>query len=102
MINQYSDITKRQFADGGYEALGSDWQLAGGKHMEAIQVMFIMGLPTLALLGVGIWALKRETKGVVRAFGYSLVAFGIVAGILTVAMLVNGPLSTTGFRSIGG
>ena len=70
--------------------------------MEAIQVMFIMGLPTLALLGVGIWALKRETEGVVRAFGYSLVAFGIIAGVLTVAVLVNGPLSMTGFRSIGG
>ena len=43
------------------------------------------GLPALALLGFGIWALRRETAGSVRAVGYLLSALG--TALLLVALL---------------
>ena len=70
--------------------------------MEALQVIFIFGLPSLILIGVAIWALKRETRGMIRGVGYSLMALGLISGIFTVAVLLNGPLSVTSGSVFGG
>ena len=60
---------------------------------EILHILFVLGLPTLALVVIGVWALKREARGSARAVGYLLIAAGVILAVYTVATLVNGPLS---------
>ena len=50
-------------------------------------ILLLYGLPALTLLGFGIWALRRETAGSVRAVGYLLSALG--TALLLVALLLS-------------
>lgn len=57
-------------------------------------ILLLYGLPALALLGFGIWALRRETDGIVRAVGYLLSALG--TALLLVALLSSLELGLSG------
>ncbi len=57
-------------------------------------IFLLYGLPALALLGFGIWALRRETDGSVRAVGYLLSTLGT-------ALLLVALLSTLELRMLG-
>ena len=56
----------------------------------AAQLIIMMGLPTSALLGIGIWALKRDPRAPVQAVGILLIAFGAVLGLYTLTTLMFG------------
>ena len=36
---------------------------------EILHILFVLGLPTLALVGIGVWALKREARGAAARLG---------------------------------
>ena len=57
-------------------------------------ILLLYGLPALALLGFGIWALRRETAVSVRAVGYLLAALG--TALLLVALLSTLELGMSG------
>ena len=51
-------------------------------------VLPILGVPAIALLGVGSWVLKRESSGVARAAGYLLVALGAIPAMAAIAFVI--------------
>ena len=53
----------------------------------ALQVIIIMGLPASALLGIGIWAFRRDSRAPVQAVAILLVALGAALGLFTLATL---------------
>ena len=58
--------------------------------VSAVQVLILMGLPTLALLGMGMWVLRREFDGVARSVGLLIIALGSVLGIVTFTTVLFG------------
>ena len=58
--------------------------------VSAVQVLILMGLPTLALLGMGMWVLRREFGGVARGVGFLIIALGSVLGIVTFTTVLFG------------
>ena len=54
------------------------------------QLIIIMGLPASVLLGIGIWALKRDSRAPVQAVGILLIALGAVLGLYTLTTLMFG------------
>ena len=58
--------------------------------VSAMQVLLLMGLPTLAMLGMGMWVLRRESGGVACGIGYLIVALGGVLGIVTFTTVLFG------------
>ena len=62
---------------------------------EVLGILIIIGLPALALVGIGVWAVRRESRTVARSVGYVLLAGGVILGIYTVAALINGPFMVT-------
>ena len=62
-----------------------------GKAMDIISVvtvMAIMGLPASALLGIGIWAFRRDSRAPVQAVAILLIAIGVVLWIFTLTALL--------------
>lgn len=55
-----------------------------------VQVMMIMGLPASALLGIGIWALRRDSRAPIQAVAIVLIALGVVLWIVALATLALG------------
>ena len=53
----------------------------------ALQVIIIMGLPASALLGIGIWALRRDSRASVQAVSILLIGLGAALGLFTLATL---------------
>ena len=62
---------------------------------SVVQVMMIMGLPAAALLGIGIWAFRRDSRAPVRAVAILLIALGAALGLFTLAVLLLGVGVTT-------
>ena len=58
--------------------------------VSAVQVLVLMGLPTLALLGMGLWVLRREFGGVARSVGLLIIALGSALGIVTFTTVLFG------------
>lgn len=56
----------------------------------ALQVIIIMGLPSSALLGIGIWAFRRDSRAPVQAVAILLIALGLALGLFTLATLAFG------------
>ena len=52
-----------------------------------INMLLIFGLPAVALLGMGAWALKRESGGA-RGAGYLLIALGSLPAMAALAFLL--------------
>ena len=53
----------------------------------AAEVIIMMGLPSSALLGIGIWALRRDSHAPVQAVSILLIALGAALGLFTLATL---------------
>ena len=62
---------------------GFDWS-------AFIGIMLFLGVPTLVLLGFGIWAMRKHSGGAVQAVGIALTALGVIGVVFTVAALVFG------------
>ena len=62
-------------------------------------VLLILGVPAIALLGVGTWALKRESRGAARAAGYLLVALGAIPAMAVIAFVIYYVLVSISQRS---
>ena len=56
--------------------------------ISVVTVMAIMGLPASALLGIGIWAFRRDSRAPVQAVAILLIAIGVVLWIFTLTTLV--------------
>lgn len=54
------------------------------------QVMFILGPPASAMLGIGIWALRRDSRALIQAVAILLIALGAALGLFTMATVVFG------------
>ena len=54
----------------------------------ALQVIIIMGLPASALLGIGIWALRRDSRAPVQAVGILLIGLGAALWIVTLMTIL--------------
>ncbi len=56
--------------------------------LDLAQVIIIIGLPASALLGLGIWALRRDSRAPIQAVAILLIAVGVVLWIVTLTALV--------------
>ena len=54
----------------------------------AAPVISIFGLPASALLGVGIWALRRDTRAPVQAVAVLLMGLGAALWLVTLLILL--------------
>ena len=63
--------------------------------LDVAQVIIIKGLPASALLGIGIWAFRRDSRAPVQAVAILLIALGVVLWIVTLTILVLGAGVTT-------
>ena len=70
--------------------------------MYIASVLIMLGLPAVAVSGIGTWALKRETSGGARGAGYLLIALGTLLAIATVVTLLFGVgnVTTEGWTEI--
>ena len=69
--------------------------------LDLVQVITIIGLPASALLGIGIWVLKRDSRAPVQAVAILLIALGVVLWIVTLTTLVFG-VGVTSVREVTG
>ena len=51
------------------------------------QVIIMMGLPSSVLLGIGIWAFRRDSRAPVQAVAILLIGLGAALGLFTLATL---------------
>ena len=56
----------------------------------AVQLLLFWGLLAVVFVGIGMWALRRESSGVVRGAGYLLVAANVVLWTATVSTMLMG------------
>ena len=62
---------------------GFDWEVF-------IWIMLVLGIPTLVLLGFGIWAIRKKSGGAVQAVGIVLTALGVILAVFTLVSMVFG------------
>ena len=62
---------------------GFDWS-------AFIGIMLILGVPALVLLGLGVWAIRKRSGGVVQAVGIALTALGVILAVFTLAAIALG------------
>ena len=55
----------------------------------ALQVIILFGLPASALLGIGIWALRRDSRPPVQAVGILLIGLGAALWIVTLLTMLT-------------
>ena len=55
----------------------------------AAQIIIIFGLPASALLGIGIWALRRDSRAPVQAVAVLLIGLGAALWIVTLLTLLT-------------
>ena len=58
--------------------------------LDVALVIIMMGLPASVLLGIGIWAFRRDSRAPVQAVSILLIALGIALWIVTLTTLVFG------------
>ena len=53
------------------------------------QIIISFGLPASALLGVGIWAFRRDSRAPVQAVGILLIGLGAAVWIVTLLTMLT-------------
>ena len=53
------------------------------------QIIILFGLPASALLGTGIWALRRDSRAPVQAVGILLIGLGAAVWIVTLLTMLT-------------
>ncbi len=64
--------------------------------MATVLILLIFGLPAIALSGIGTWAIRGESAGIVRGIGYLLIAIGVILAATTIVIMLLAGLTTTG------
>ena len=55
-----------------------------------VQLLLVWGLVAVVFLGIGIWALRQESSGVVRGAGHLLIAANVVLWTATLTTMLVG------------
>ena len=53
------------------------------------QIIIIFGLPASALLGIGIWAFRRDSRAPVQAVGVLLIGLGAAVWLVTLMTMLT-------------
>ena len=53
------------------------------------QIIIIFGLPASALLGIGIWAFRRDSSAPVQAVGVLLIGLGAAVWLVTLMTMLT-------------